>query len=113
MRPLLRESLPHLHHICSFTRLNAVLREDRQENQHQTSNQESTQVEVVSGLSALYPLIEQRRETLPRDLNDELESDSDESIIGDIRHNTINHEPANAYEPTLYSAQAPSCDNGF
>lgn len=57
------------------------------------SNQDSTQVEVVSGLSALYPLIEQRRETLPRDLNDELES-----IIEDIRHNTINHEPANAYE---------------
>ena len=49
------------------------------------SSQDATQVEVVSGLSALYPLIEQRRDSLPRDLNDELESDSDESIIGDIR----------------------------
>ena len=58
---------------------------------------ESAQVEVISGLSALYPLIEQRRETLPRDLNDELESDSDESIIGV-------HEPAHAYEASLCSA---------
>ena len=77
-------------------------------------NQDSTQVEVVSGLSALYPLIEQRRDSLPRDLNDELESDSDESVIGDIRHdNTINHEPVNAYEPNRSSAQTPRCDNEF
>lgn len=67
------------------------------------SNQESTQVEVVAGLSALYFLIEQRRETLPRHLNDELQS-----IIEDIRHSTINHEPANTYEPSLCSAQTLS-----
>ena len=77
-----------------------MLREDRQEIQQ---DQDSTQVEVVSGLSALYPLIEQRRDTLPRDLNDELESDSDESMIEDDMHN----EPADAYGPGLSSAQTP------
>ena len=81
-----------------------MLRENWQENQHQTSNQESTQIEVVFELSALYPLIEQRREILLRDLNNKLESDFDESIIENIRYNTINYEPANAYEPSLYSA---------
>ncbi len=77
-----------------------MLREDRQEIQQ---DQDSTQVEVVSGLSALYPLIEQRRDTLPRDLNDELESDSDESMIEDGMHN----EPADVYGPGLSSAQIP------
>lgn len=62
-----------------FTRLNGVLREDQQENQ-----QDSTQIEVISGLSALYPLIDQRRDYLPRDLKDELELESDESVFEDI-----------------------------
>ena len=75
-----------------------MLREDRQGNQSQTSNQESKQVEVVSGLSTLYPLIEERRETSPRDLNNKLISDSDESIIGDIGHNTIDNKPINTYD---------------
>ena len=54
----------------------------------------------ASGFRAYsYPLIEQRRNFLPRDLNDKLESDSDESIIENIRHdNTINHKPINAYK---------------
>lgn len=76
-----------------------MLREDRQDNQ-----QDSTQIEVVSGLSALYPLIEQRRNSLPRVLNDELESDSDESMIeATIHDNTSHNEP----EPSLSSAQIP------
>ena len=76
-----------------------MLREDHQEIQQ---DQNATQVEVVSGLSALYPLIEQRRDSLPRNLND-LESDSDESMIEDDMHN----DPADVYEPNLSSAQIP------
>ena len=41
------------------------------------------QIEVLSGLSALYPLIDQRRDSLPRDLKDELESDTDDLMIED------------------------------
>ena len=55
-----------------------MLREDQQENQ-----QDSTQIEVISGLSALYPLIDQRRDYLPKDLKDELELESDESVFKD------------------------------
>lgn len=82
-----------------------MLRENRQERQ-QTSVQDSTQVEVISGLSALYPLIEQRRDSLPRDLNDELEPDSDESAIEDTGDDTITYnEIADTYESSLPSAQ--------
>lgn len=76
-----------------------MLREDQQEIQQ---DQNSTQVEVVSGLSSLYPLIEQRRDSLPRDLNN-LESDSDQSMIEDDMHN----DPADVYGSSLSSAQIP------
>lgn len=89
--------------------MNAVLREDRQENQQNMSNQDTTQVEVVSGSSALYLLIEQRRDSLPRDLNDELESDSDESIIEDTTwHNTLHNEPAEPYDQLVLSSNPTS-----
>ena len=78
-----------------FTRLNATLREEDQ--QGARTQDTAMPVEVTSGLSALYPLIEQRRDSLPRDSlprreslpgdlsdepdddedDDELESDSD------------------------------------
>ena len=68
-------------------------------------NQEDwMRIEVISELSTLYPLIERRRDSLPRDLNDELESDSNESITEDTVHdgNSYN-EPADVYEPSLFS----------
>ncbi len=55
-----------------------MLRGYQQENQR-----DSKQIEVISGLSALYPLIDQRRDVLPRDLKDELELESDESVVED------------------------------
>ena len=80
-----------------------MLREGRQDNQ-----QDATQIEVFSGLSALYPLIEQRRDSLSRDLNDKLEPDSDESITEDTTlDNTTYTEPVGAYESTFSSVQVP------
>lgn len=77
-----------------------MLGEDRQE-----TPQESTQIEVISGLCALYPLIEQRRDSLPGDLNDDLEVESDESSIEDTMHDsTSDNEPADAYESSSSSA---------
>ena len=77
-----------------------MLGEDRQE-----TPQESTQIEVISGLCALYPLIEQRRDSLPGDLNDDLEVESDESSIEDTMHDSISdNEPADAYESSSSSA---------
>lgn len=99
-----------------FTRLNGVLREDQQENQQETSSQDSTQIEVMSGLSALYPLIDQRRDSLPKDLKDKLESDSDDSMTEDnIHDNIMDNEPADIYEPSSSSAQIPrhGNNNGF
>ena len=77
-----------------------MLGEDRQE-----TPQESTQIEVISGLCALYPLIEQRRDSLPGELNDDLEVESDESSIEDtMRDSTSDNEPAEAYESSSSSA---------
>ena len=86
-----------------------MLRGDRQDDQRDTGNQDSTQVEVVSELSALYPLIYQRRDSLPRDLKDELESDSDDAMIDENIHNNI------IYEPGSSSASIPrhGSNNGF
>lgn len=72
-----------------FARLNGVLRGDQQESQ-----QDSTQIEVISGLSALYPLIDQQRDVLRRDLKDELELDSDESIFEDSTWDNPSHNEA-------------------
>ena len=67
-----------------------MLRGDQQESQ-----QDSTQIEVISGLSALYSLIDQRRDVLRRDLKDKLELDSDESIFEDITwDDTLQNEAA-------------------
>lgn len=80
-----------------------MLRGDQQE-----TRQDSTQIEVISGLSTLYPLIEQRRDFLPRDLKDELELDSDDSIFEDTIHDyTLHNEPIEAYGPSLSSARIP------
>ena len=49
------------------------------------------QIEVFSRLSALYLLIEQRRDTLAGDLNNTLEPDSDESIVGDTTHDNASY----------------------
>ena len=85
-----------------------MLSDDRQENQQQTNIQYPKQIEVTSGLSALYPVIEQRRDCLPRDLNDKLEPDSDESITEDPEDdNIIHNEIADTYESSLPSAQMP------
>ena len=66
-----------------------MLRGDQQESQ-----QDSTQIEVISGLSALYPLIDQQRDVLRRDLKDELELDSDESISEDSTWDNPSHNEA-------------------
>lgn len=77
------------------------------EGQHEVQ-QDSTQIEVFSGLSALYPLIEQRRDSLSEDLNDKLELDSDESTIGDTtQEDTSRTDPSSVYESSLSSAQVP------
>lgn len=74
----------------------------------QESQQDSTQIEVISGLSAPYPLIEQRRDLLPRDLKDELEFDSDGSIFEDtIYDNTLDNEHSGAYDCSLSSPRIP------
>lgn len=48
-------------------------------------------IEVFSRLSTLYPLIEQRRDTLTGDLNDILEPDSDESIVEYTTHDNASY----------------------
>ena len=78
-----------------------MLREGRQGNQ-----EDWTRIEVISELSTLYPLIEQRRDSLSRDLNDELESDYNESTPEDTAHDDDSHyDAADVYEPSLFSAQ--------
>ncbi|CAD6587587.1 MAG: hypothetical protein ASARMPREDX12_002938 [Alectoria sarmentosa] len=59
-----------------FGRFHAVLREDQQV----TSSQGSTQIEVTSRLSELYPLIEERHASLPMDLNNVERDDEDASF---------------------------------
>ena len=81
-----------------------MLRGDQQESQ-----QDSTQIEVISGLSALYPLIDERRDLLRRDLKDELESDSDESIFEDTTwDNTLHNEPAERYDQLVLRSNPTS-----
>ncbi len=80
-----------------------MLRGDQQERQ-----QDSTQIEVISGLSTLYHLIEQRHNLLPRDLKNKLEFNSDSSIFEDtIYDNTLDNEHSGAYDRSLSSARIP------
>ena len=64
-----------------FGRFHAVLEEEGG-----ASSQGSTQIEVTSRLSELYPLIEERHASLPLDLNtvggDDEDNDLDEPIDG-------------------------------
>ena len=58
------------------------------EDQQGASSQGSTQIEVTSRLSGLYPFIEERHASLPRDLNtvggDEEDDDLGEPVVEDI-----------------------------
>ncbi len=58
-----------------FGRFHAVLEEGRG-----ASSQGSTQIEVTSRLSELYPLIEERHASLPRDLNTVGGDDEDDHL---------------------------------
>lgn len=64
----------------------------------------------------LYFLIEQRRDSLSRDLTQKLDADSNESSVENTIHDDPSHnESTDVYDPSLSSAQIPRRDrnNGF